>query len=182
MNYCAKCLKSESDCKCPNRWHSAVSADQLTEAPMYVETRCPDCDRLKAELAEVKRNNAVVSELIDDAVNACEWMQDDKSLGLKIGQTLTVKGVAALRKQRDDLRAELAAAMEASSYHEKLYLEAIAELAKLRALLSSARLAMRLCIPRPSCHSIDVIAQIDKAIGTAGVFYEEAAGRGEGER
>jgi len=65
------------------------------------------------------------------------------------------------------LRAELAAA---KAREERMW-----------ALLSSARLVMRIYIPKPSCLSIGVIAQIDKAIGTAGGFCD-AAGRGEGGR
>lgn len=85
------------------------------------------------------------------------------------------------------LRAEVAAAREKiagqeaafNSRHDEIE-QARAEVERLRALLSSARLAMRICIPKPSCHSIDVIAQIDEAIGEAGVHC--SAGRGEGEK
>jgi hypothetical protein len=43
------------------------------------------------------------------AIEACMWMHDDKTLDIPLGSRLTSDGVTALRKQRDELRAQLAA-------------------------------------------------------------------------
>lgn len=43
------------------------------------------------------------------AIEACMWMHDDKTLDIPLGAKLTSDGVTALRKQRDELRAQLAA-------------------------------------------------------------------------
>lgn len=47
------------------------------------------------------------------SIAACMWMHDDKTLDIPLGGLLTSDGVTALRKQRDELRAQLAAMTQA---------------------------------------------------------------------
>lgn len=131
-------------------------------------------------------------------MSMCKKCFDTGSIRLENGTYITCQDCDGSCPDCDRLNAELAAARETiglqaqsiavlqrykwNDEQMRILLEKNdnlnAELAKLRALLSSARLAMRICIPKPSCHSIDVIAQIDEAIGEAGVHC--SAWRGEG--
>jgi hypothetical protein len=43
-----------------------------------------------------------------DTIKACGWMHEDDTLKIGLGRRLSVEGIAALRSQRDELRAELA--------------------------------------------------------------------------
>lgn len=45
-------------------------------------------------------------------VEACAWMVNDKTLHMEQGKRYTVEGIAALRAQRDELRADLLGAEE----------------------------------------------------------------------
>jgi hypothetical protein len=53
----------------------------------------------------VKQSESVYKKEAIEAVEACAWMHDDKTLGLTLGARLTSEGVTALRNQRDELRA-----------------------------------------------------------------------------
>ena len=58
---------------------------------------------LELEIAELQ----IYKKAYHDAVSACLWMHDDKSLGLKLGDCLTTTGVTALKNQRDKLLLQL---------------------------------------------------------------------------
>jgi hypothetical protein len=94
-------------------------------------------NQLEIELNKAKERADLYERVYRESVNACSFMQDEnvelRPFGLTLGQRTTVEGVAALRKQRDALKAEvasskaqLAEAQEALRYyrtHEALTTE-----------------------------------------------------------
>jgi hypothetical protein len=68
-------------------------------------------DKRALEVLEAYRALALENDIYRadhlKAIEACMWMHDDKTLGIPLGGRLTSDGVTALRKQRDDLRAQL---------------------------------------------------------------------------
>ena len=52
----------------------------------------------------VKQCESIYREEFTKAVEACAWMHEDKTLGITIGARLTIDGVLALKRQRDNLR------------------------------------------------------------------------------
>jgi len=88
----------------------------------------------------VKQSESIYREEFTKAVEACAWMHDDKTLGITIGARITVDGVMALKRQRDELRESLAAThkvfKEDNESHVKRAYRAEAENARLREILA----------------------------------------------
>ena len=64
----------------------------------------------------VKQSESIYREEFAKSVEACAWMHEDKTLGITIGARITVDGVLALKRQRDNLRS-LMVRIYNSGYH-----------------------------------------------------------------
>jgi len=60
----------------------------------------------------VKQSESIYREEFTKAVESCAWMHDDKTLGIAIGARITVDGVLALKRQRDELREALTSILD----------------------------------------------------------------------
>jgi hypothetical protein len=78
--------------------------------PMVEVTILPtaELERMREEMESYKKEYCLI-------LDACEFMREDESLGLTLGQRIIVDGVKALKKQRDEMREVL----ELTLHHPK---------------------------------------------------------------